>query len=72
MVPPIQALRVLPCLGSFSDVQCIGHIEGLPWMGSYSVVQCVRRLMGQPLYCSAADAGMWGERGYVDGSTPYA
>ena len=28
------------------------------------------RLMGQPLYCSAADAGMWRERGYGDGSTP--
>ena len=27
--------------------------------------------MGQPLYCSAADAGVWGERGYGDGSTPY-
>ena len=28
--------------------------------------------MGQPLYCSAAVAGMWGERGCGDGSTPYA
>ena len=28
--------------------------------------------MGQPFYCSAADAGMWGERGSGDGSTPYA
>ena len=26
--------------------------------------------MGQPFYCSAADAGVWGERGYGDGSTP--
>ena len=26
--------------------------------------------MGQPLCCSAADPGMWGERGYGDGSTP--
>ena len=33
-------------------------------MGSFSVVQCVMRLMGQLLYCSAADAGMWGEEGY--------
>ena len=24
--------------------------------------------MGQPLYCSAASAGLWGERGYGDGS----
>ena len=28
--------------------------------------------MGQPLYCSAAKAGLWGERGYGDGSTRYA
>ena len=41
-------------------------------MGSSSVVQCVWRLMGQPLYCSAADPGIWGERGFSDGSTPYA
>ena len=40
-------------------------------MGSYSVVQCIRRSMGQPLYCSAASAGAWGERGYGDDSTPY-
>ena len=26
--------------------------------------------MGQPLYCSAADAGVLGERGYGDGPTP--
>ena len=40
-------------------------------MGSYYVVQCVRHLMVQPLYCSAADAGLWGERGYGDVSTLY-
>ena len=28
--------------------------------------------MGQPVYCSAAHTGMWGERDYGDGSTPYA
>ena len=84
---PILALRGLLCLGSFSVVWCIRHIEGSVtavllcrlvhrslkgghWVGSYSVVQCVRCLMGQPLYCSAASAGMWGERGYGDGSTP--
>ena len=47
-------------------------LKGEPWVGSYSVVQCLRYLMGQPLYCSAADAGMWGERGYGDTSSPYA
>ena len=26
--------------------------------------------MGRPLYCSVADAGVWEERGYGDGSTP--
>ena len=33
-------------------------------MGSCSVVQCIMCLMGQLLYCSAANAGMWGEGGY--------
>ena len=47
-------------------------LKGAPWVGSYSVVQCVRHLMGQPLYCSAANAGVWGERGYGDGPTLYA
>ena len=46
-------------------------LKGAPWVRSYSVVQCVRRLMGQPLYSSAVDAGMLGERGYGDGSTLY-
>ena len=31
----------------------------------------LRHLIGQPLYCSAANAGMWGKRGYGDSSTPY-
>ena len=47
-------------------------LKGSTWMGSYSVVECVRRLTGQPLYCAAADAGVWWEGGYDDGSTPYA
>ena len=38
-------------------------LKGAPWAGSYSVVQCVPSFMGQPLYCSAANAGVWGERG---------
>ena len=86
--PPFHALRGLPCLGSFSVVWHIRHIEGppwlgscrlahpslkgAPWVGSCSVILCVRHLMGQPLYCSDADAGVWGERGYGDGSTLYA
>ena len=41
-----------------------GHqaFKEVSWVGSYSVVQYIKRLMGQPLYCSAAHAGMWGER----------
>ena len=34
-------------------------LKGEPWVGSYSIVECVRHLLGQPLYCSAADAGLW-------------
>ena len=69
---PIQELRGLPCLGSFSVVWCVRHIEGSPCVGSYSAVQCLRHLMGQSFYYSTADAGMWRERSYGDGSSPYA
>ena len=30
VAPPVQALRGFPCLGSFSVVRCIRHIEGPP------------------------------------------
>ena len=40
---------------------CQAHgVAPLGW--GPTLVQCIRRLMGQPLYWSAADAGMWGER----------
>ena len=85
---PIQALRVLTCLWSFSAVLHLRHIEGplagvllcrsacqalqgAPWVGSYSVVPRVRHLIGQPLYFSATDTGLWGERICGDGSTLY-
>ena len=79
---PVRAVRGLLCLGSFSVVWHARHMEGPPWLESYSVVGehpgwgptlwfSVRCLMGQPLYCSAADAGVWGERGYSDVSTRY-
>ena len=42
-----------------------------PWVGSCSVVQWMGHLMGQSLYCSANDAGVWGERGYGDCSISY-
>ena len=47
------------------------HLKGHPGWGP-TLAQWIRRLMGQPLYCSAAKAGLWGERDYADGSTPYA
>ena len=54
-----------PWLGSHSVDRHIRHLKG----GSCSVVQWVRPLMGQPLCCSDANAGMWGERGSGGGST---
>ena len=57
--------------GVLLSISLCQALKGLPCVGSYSVVQCIRRLMGQPLYCSAANAGMWGERDYGDGSTLY-
>ena len=45
---PIQALRRLPCLGSFSVVLCVRHTEGSFWLGSYSVDRRVRHLKGHP------------------------
>ena len=44
----IQALRGLPCLGSFSIVQSIRHTEEPTWLGSYSVVQRISHLKGYP------------------------
>ena len=45
---PIQALRRLPCLGSFSVVWCVRHIEGPPWPGSYSVDGRISHLKEHP------------------------
>ena len=44
IVLPIQALRGLLCLGPFSVVWCLRHIEEPPWLGSYSVVWCISHL----------------------------
>ena len=71
VVPPIQALRGLACRGTSLCLVSKAHWGAL-LAGLFSAVQCIRRLMGQPLYCSAAGAGVRGERGYGDGSTPYA
>ena len=43
-----SVLRGLPCLGSFSIVQHIRHIDGPPWLGSYSVDWRIRHLKGHP------------------------
>ena len=68
---PVQAHRGAPLAG----VLFCGSGHQAPkralWVGSGSVVQCIRRLMGQPLCCSSADAGLSGERGDGEGSTPY-
>ena len=72
VVQGIRHIEGLPWLGSYSVYQAL---KRAPWVGSYSVVQCssVRQVFdGQPPCCSAADAGVWGERSYGDGSTPYA
>ena len=56
IVPHIQALRGLPCLGSFSVVWCLKHIEGLPWLGSYSVARASgteKGTLGGVLLCSS-------------------
>ena len=65
-----QAHRGAPLTGVLLCRSACQALKGAPWVGSYSSFQCARHLMGQPLYCSAADAGMWGEGGSGDGSTP--
>ena len=62
VVQHIRHIEGLPWLGSYSVDWCVRQLKGHPGWGSYSVVQHVRCLMGQPVYCSAADAGMSGER----------
>ena len=61
----LQAHREAPLAGLVHQ-----SLKGAPWVGSYSVVQCVRLLMGQPLYCSAANIGMWGREAMVMAPPP--
>ena len=63
-----QAHRGAPLAGVLLCRWAHQALKGAAWWGP-TLVQCVRLLMGQPLYCSAANAGVWGERGYGDGST---
>ena len=62
-----QAQREAPLVGVLLCRLVRQALKWAPWLGSYSVVPCTRSLMGQPLYCSAAVAGLWGERSYGDG-----
>ena len=48
-VPPVQALGGLPCLGSFSVLQCIRYIEGAPLTG----------VLLQRLACQALNGAPW-------------
>ena len=55
VAPPVQALRSLPCLGSFSVVWCVRHVEGHPWPGSFSVYRASgtwKGSLGGVLLCS--------------------
>ena len=45
---PFQALRGLPCLGSFSVAQHIRHMARRPWLGPYSVDWRIRHLKRHP------------------------
>ena len=67
----IRHIEGAPWLESYSEI-VRQSLQGASWTGSCSVVQCIRRLIGQPLYCSAADAGVWREGGCGDGFTPCA
>ena len=49
VAPPIQELRGLPRLGSFSVVWRLRHIDGHPRLGSYSVDWPVSHLKGHPV-----------------------
>ena len=48
IAPPIQALRGLPCLGSFSVVQHIRHIEEAPLAGVLLCRSAHQSLKGAP------------------------
>ena len=47
---PIQALRGLPYLGSFSAVPCVRYIKGPPGWSLYSVGRCTRYLKWHPAW----------------------
>ena len=65
-----QAHRGAPLAGVLLCSLVCQALKRAPLVGSYCLVQRLRCLMGQPLCCSAA--GLCGERGCGEGSTPYA
>ena len=67
---PVQALRGFPCLGSFSTIRHVRHIGGPPGWGP-TLEFSGEAFDGPASLFSAPNAGMWGERGYGDGYTPY-
>ena len=69
---PMQSHREAPLAGVLFCGSGHQALKGAPGWGPCSAVQCLRHLMGQCLYCPAVHAGLSGERGYGDGSTPYA
>ena len=48
IAPPIQTLRRLPCLVSFSVVRCIRHIDGVPLVGVLLCRSVHQALKGAP------------------------
>ena len=61
---PIQALRGVPCLASFSVVWHVKHMERPPWLGPYSVGRFFRHLKGSPggiLLCTSVGRAFDGQ-----------
>ena len=56
-----EAHRGAPLAGVLLCTLVHQSLKGATWVASCSLVQCIRHLMGQPLYCSAANAGVWRE-----------
>ena len=65
---PLVAADQEASLDSLSpELHRFRHIEGPGWV---LLCSSVRQVFEGPAYCSAANAGLWGKRGYGDGSIP--
>ena len=67
---PIQALRRLPCLGSFSVVWSQAH-RGAPMAGVLLCNSVHQALDGPASVVQLRMLAVWRERGYGDGSIPF-